>query len=590
MSSCQRFIIAGIALLLVFSLAAGCLPNKQGEFTCILVPVLNKIKTYLPASKKSANPDTTVITKTIVQEPVIRTFAASPPEITAGNKTTLEWHTTWAATITIEPGIGTVSAAGSKILTPQTDTTYTITATNASGTVEKTVRVIVSASTGAPELAELPPSDRPSSYQYTPPAGAPALTEQGGAEPSDSPFPIEPTSLPPPYISFFTATPSNISAGSCTSLNWLISGASSAHISPGGSVPSSGNAQSCPGSTITYTLIASNSAGSVQRTVTVYVSAPAPPAVPPVISSFTASPASIAAGSCSTISWSTTGTTSASVNPGGAVSANGSAQACPAGTTTYTLTATNAAGSVTRTISVTIAAAPVPAPAPAPSPAPTPAPAPPVINSFTASPASVAAGSCATLNWSTAGATSVAVTPGGAVSASGSAQACPSGTTTYTLTATNAAGSVTRTMSITVTAAPPTLPAPADTAGCEQSLFNAVNALRANDGKAALTRNAYIDGLCRQHAQYMANQNNLSHDNVDSRYTAIYANVSGMHTCAENVLQANIPCNASYMANMWFNSPGHKTNMLNAAYTLSGMGIVIDANGKIWACQLFAGP
>ena len=129
-----------------------------------------------------------------------------------------------------------------------------------------------------------------------------------------------------------------------------------------------------------------------------------------------------------------------------------------------------------------------------------------------------------------------------------------------------------------------------DTAGCEQSLFNAVNARRTGDGKAALARHAYIDGLCRQHAQYMANQNNLSHDNVDSRYTAIYANVAGMHAVAENVLQNNIPCDASAMATQWFNSPGHKTNMLNAAYTQSGMGIVIDANGKIWACQMFAGP
>ena len=183
------------------------------------------------------------------------------------------------------------------------------------------------------------------------------------------------------------------------------------------------------------------------------------------------------------------------------------------------------------------------------------------------------------------------MSPGGSVAASGSVQACPSSTTTYTVTATNAAGSVTLPVTVTVTAAPPpTPPPPADTAGCEQSLFNAVNALRAGDGKAALTRNAYIDGLCRQHAQYMANQNALSHDNFDARSTSIRANVPGTNPCAENVLQANMPCNASYMANMWFNSPGHKTNMLNAAYTLSGMGIVVDANGKIWACQIFAGP
>ena len=105
-----------------------------------------------------------------------------------------------------------------------------------------------------------------------------------------------------------------------------------------------------------------------------------------------------------------------------------------------------------------------------------------------------------------------------------------------------------------------------------------------------MTRNAYIDGLCRQHAQYMATAGNLSHDNFTTRCNAIMANVPGMHMCAENVLQDNTPCNATAMAQLWFNSPGHNANMLNAAYTISGMGIVIDGSARIWACQIFAGP
>jgi uncharacterized protein YkwD len=117
-----------------------------------------------------------------------------------------------------------------------------------------------------------------------------------------------------------------------------------------------------------------------------------------------------------------------------------------------------------------------------------------------------------------------------------------------------------------------------------------VNAVRTSNGKAPLTRNAYIDGLCRQHAQYMAGQGVLSHDNADARCNAIFTNISGMHACAENVLQNNVPCDANDMAQQWFNSTLHKTNTLNAAYTQSGMGIVIDGNGKIWACQMFAGP
>jgi uncharacterized protein YkwD len=166
--------------------------------------------------------------------------------------------------------------------------------------------------------------------------------------------------------------------------------------------------------------------------------------------------------------------------------------------------------------------------------------------------------------------------------------ASPASTTTYTLTATNAAGTVTQSVTITVAAAPP--PPPGDAATCEQALFDAVNTLRVADGKLALTRNGYIDGLCRQHAQYMASAGTLSHDNFNARFNAIVANIPGMHACAENVLQNNLPCNANAMAQQWFTSPMHNANMLNAAYTISGMGIVIDGGGKIWACQMFAGP
>jgi uncharacterized protein YkwD len=88
----------------------------------------------------------------------------------------------------------------------------------------------------------------------------------------------------------------------------------------------------------------------------------------------------------------------------------------------------------------------------------------------------------------------------------------------------------------------------------------------------------------------MATANALSHDNFSSRCSGIYSHIAGIHACAENVLQNNTPCNATAMATQWFNSPGHHDNMLNAAYTVSGMGIVIDGTGKIWACQMFAGP
>src|SRR5262249_4550299 len=67
----------------------------------------------------------------------------------------------------------------------------------------------------------------------------------------------------------------------------------------------------------------------------------------PVISSFTASRASIAPGGSSTLSWNVSGATSLSISPAiGAVTGTSTAVS-PAITTDYTLTASNAAGSTT---------------------------------------------------------------------------------------------------------------------------------------------------------------------------------------------------------------------------------------------------
>ena len=76
----------------------------------------------------------------------------------------------------------------------------------------------------------------------------------------------------------------------------------------------------------------------------------------PVIVSFTASPASLAVGSSSSLAWQVTGATSLGIDMGvpAASGATGSISVSPSATTKYTLTATNAAGSVTASTTVTV--------------------------------------------------------------------------------------------------------------------------------------------------------------------------------------------------------------------------------------------
>ena len=79
----------------------------------------------------------------------------------------------------------------------------------------------------------------------------------------------------------------------------------------------------------------------------------------------------------------------------------------------------------------------------------------PSVVSFSASPLSIAAGQTATLSWNTSGATSLSIDNGvGDVSNATSRVVAPLQTTTYTLTATNSAGSVTARITVTVVTAP----------------------------------------------------------------------------------------------------------------------------------------
>jgi len=107
---------------------------------------------------------------------------------------------------------------------------------------------------------------------------------------------------------------------------------------------------------------------------------------------------------------------------------------------------------------------------PPPPPPPPPPPAAPTA-SITASPETVEKGASTTLTWQTTNATDVSIDGIGAVQASGSQQATPSDSTTYTLTAKGPGGTQTATARVTVTQPPPPPPPPAP-GPSEEELFS----------------------------------------------------------------------------------------------------------------------
>ncbi len=291
--------------------------------------------------------------------------------------------------MSIDQGIGQVNVAGTRVVSPNASTTYTLTAGNSYGSVAAQATVTI---------------------------GTGSL----------------------PVIVSFTAAPSTISSGQYSHLAYSIQGnPTSVTIDQGvGPAPQFGVDVGPLTATTTYTLTATNSAGSVTRIVTVTVGV-VTTGVSPVINSFTASPTTITAGNQSTLIWSITGATSASISPG-SINVNatsGSQQVSPGTTTTYTLTTTNASGSSTSQVTVTVGVAGQP-----------------VINSFTANPITINAGQTSTLTWIITNATSASINQSiNTINAtSGTYTVTPAATITYTLTATNSVGSATATATVTV--------------------------------------------------------------------------------------------------------------------------------------------
>jgi hypothetical protein len=156
-------------------------------------------------------------------------------------------------------------------------------------------------------------------------------------------------------------------------------------------------------------------------------------AATPTITSFAATPSSITPGQSTTLSWSVTNATSVSINEGiGTVASSGTVTVTPTETTKYVLTARGGRARATSSVVVTVQSAPAP-----------------TISGFSAAPSSITAGQSSVLSWTVTNATAVTL-DGTTVSASGTTTVTPGTTTTYSLTAVNASGSVSRQVEVTV--------------------------------------------------------------------------------------------------------------------------------------------
>ncbi|MGB2865265.1 MAG: hypothetical protein WBC05_18190 [Sedimentisphaerales bacterium] len=82
-----------------------------------------------------------VISNRLGERPTCSSFNTSRPRIMPGQTSTLSWQVSNADRVRIEPGIGPVSALGSRAVNPSTTTTYTLIASNKVGQSRLSCRV-----------------------------------------------------------------------------------------------------------------------------------------------------------------------------------------------------------------------------------------------------------------------------------------------------------------------------------------------------------------------------------------------------------------------------------------------------------------
>ncbi|WP_047154128.1 CAP domain-containing protein [Aneurinibacillus tyrosinisolvens] len=141
--------------------------------------------------------------------------------------------------------------------------------------------------------------------------------------------------------------------------------------------------------------------------------------------------------------------------------------------------------------------------------------------------------------------------------------------------------------------AAPAAPAPAASAtqgltADEQKMVSLVNQERAKQGLAPLKVNMELQKLARLKAQDMINKNYFSHQSptYGSPFDMMRTYGVTYRTAGENIA-GNATVQAAHTSLM--NSPGHRANILNSAFTEAGIGIVNGGPyGKMFV-QMFKG-
>ena len=135
-------------------------------------------------------------------------------------------------------------------------------------------------------------------------------------------------------------------------------------------------------------------------------------------------------------------------------------------------------------------------------------------------------------------------------------------------------------------AEPAPAPAPPAPTGCAGGggVIGEHNAARAAVGLPGLCPNGQLAGFAQNWANQMASTQSLVHQNIGGLIGG-----TGFSTMGENILSGPGNFSPSEMQQAWMNSPSHRANILNGAFTQVGVGIAYSSDGRVWVCVDFGG-
>jgi uncharacterized protein YkwD len=153
--------------------------------------------------------------------------------------------------------------------------------------------------------------------------------------------------------------------------------------------------------------------------------------------------------------------------------------------------------------------------------------------------------------------------------------------TTTTTTAPPAPAPVTPTPVSVVPPPPP--PAPVcDGAG--NGVIEAMNADRRAAGVGALCANSQLTGVAQSWANWMAERQSLTHQNLDDVLAT-----TAFPSVAENLLSGPAGMSIGEMESAWMASPSHRLNIMNGTYSVAGVGFAYSGDGRVWVAVEFGG-